>query len=61
MEEFGLMPQQFHKTQRLSQPDQVNLEDLIRELSRMHAEMLELETDGMSKATNIHPASGTIS
>lgn len=55
------MPQQFHKTQRLSQPDQVNLEDLIRELSRLHAEMLGLETDGMSKATNIHSAIGTIS
>lgn len=49
------MSQQFHNTPRLSEPVQANLDDLIRELNALRSDMGQLEIEGMSKATNLHP------
>lgn len=44
-----------HDALQRSAPDQAHLDDLIPELRMLHAEMLELETEGLSRAADIHP------
>ncbi|MDW8267184.1 MAG: pyruvate kinase [Gemmataceae bacterium] len=48
------MTQQSQHNQRLGEPDQCELKNLIRELSTLHSDLLELEIEGMDQATNIH-------
>lgn len=48
------MTEQDYPTPSLSEPDQTELDDLIRELSTLHSDLLELEIEGMAQATHIH-------
>lgn len=48
------MTEQDYQTRRLRETDQAELDDLIRELTTLHSDLLELEIEGMAQATNIH-------
>jgi len=56
-QEIGLVTQQDHAAAvRRREPDQAEseLDNLIRELTTLHSDLLALEIEGMAQATNIH-------